>query len=120
MLASGGRFYSTSNDTNKMVFTIFQTAYHWVEMWNTLQGLVKFLQANAKVFQSQPEARDLVAEVTTCYDLQRPPCQFYVLEHFDLTAVFHFYWIDDRFSELLCDIRRHDYAGSSKSLCFVL
>ncbi|KAF9551579.1 hypothetical protein EC957_006471 [Mortierella hygrophila] len=36
--------------------------YHWVEMWNTLQGLVKFLQANAKVFQSQPEARDLVAE----------------------------------------------------------
>ncbi|KAF9086800.1 hypothetical protein BGX23_008572 [Mortierella sp. AD031] len=36
--------------------------YHWVEMWNTLQGLVKFLQANAKVFQNQPEARDLVAE----------------------------------------------------------
>ncbi|OAQ36021.1 DUF1741-domain-containing protein [Linnemannia elongata AG-77] len=36
--------------------------YHWVEMWNTLQGLVKFLQANAKAFQSQPEARDLVAE----------------------------------------------------------
>ncbi|KAG0294966.1 hypothetical protein BGZ97_004935 [Linnemannia gamsii] len=36
--------------------------YHWVEMWNTLQGLVKFLQANAKVFQNHPEARDLVAE----------------------------------------------------------
>ncbi|KAK3846195.1 MAG: hypothetical protein J3R72DRAFT_434336 [Linnemannia gamsii] len=36
--------------------------YHWVEMWNTLQGLVKFLQANAKVFQTHPEGRDLVAE----------------------------------------------------------
>jgi hypothetical protein len=32
-------------------------------MWNTLQGLVKFLQANAKVFQTHPEGRDLVAEV---------------------------------------------------------
>ncbi|KAF9906779.1 hypothetical protein EC991_000290 [Linnemannia zychae] len=36
--------------------------YHWVEMWNTLQGLVKFLQVNAKVFQTHPEGRDLVAE----------------------------------------------------------
>ncbi|KAF9925780.1 hypothetical protein FBU30_004486 [Linnemannia zychae] len=36
--------------------------YHWVEMWNTLQGLIKFLQANVKVFQDQHEARDLVAE----------------------------------------------------------
>ncbi|KAF9318125.1 hypothetical protein BG003_011780 [Podila horticola] len=38
-------------------------SYHWVEMWNTLLGLVKFLHANMKVFQSLPEARDLVAEV---------------------------------------------------------
>ncbi|KFH72268.1 hypothetical protein MVEG_02559 [Podila verticillata NRRL 6337] len=38
-------------------------SYHWVEMWNTLLGLVKFLHANIKVFQHQPEARDLVAEV---------------------------------------------------------
>ncbi|KAG0254099.1 hypothetical protein BG011_005978 [Mortierella polycephala] len=36
--------------------------YHWVEMWNTLQGLIKFLQANAKASQQHPEARDLVAE----------------------------------------------------------
>lgn len=39
-------------------------AYHWVEMWTSLQGLVKFLQANAKTFQHLPEARDLVAEVS--------------------------------------------------------
>ncbi|KAI1314745.1 hypothetical protein EDD11_001760 [Mortierella claussenii] len=36
--------------------------YHWVEMWNTLQSFVKFLQSNGKVFQNNPEARDLVAE----------------------------------------------------------
>ncbi|KAF9182389.1 hypothetical protein BGZ51_004759 [Haplosporangium sp. Z 767] len=36
--------------------------YHWVEMWNTLQGLIKFLQTNAKAIQQHPEARDLVAE----------------------------------------------------------
>ncbi|KAG0203358.1 hypothetical protein BGX28_004356 [Mortierella sp. GBA30] len=36
--------------------------YHWAEMWNTLQGLVKFLQANTTTFQHVPEARDLVAE----------------------------------------------------------
>ncbi|KAG0094957.1 hypothetical protein BGZ93_006513 [Podila epicladia] len=38
-------------------------SYHWVEMWNTLLGLVKFLHANTKVFQNLPEARDLAAEV---------------------------------------------------------
>ncbi|KAG0309513.1 hypothetical protein BGZ98_001657 [Dissophora globulifera] len=37
--------------------------YHWVEMWNTLQGLVKFLQSNGKAFEQQPDARDLAAEV---------------------------------------------------------
>ncbi|KAG0346687.1 hypothetical protein BG004_001081 [Podila humilis] len=37
--------------------------FHWVEMWNTLQGLVKFLHGNIKTFQHLPEARDLVAEV---------------------------------------------------------
>ncbi|KAF9292622.1 hypothetical protein BGZ68_000026 [Mortierella alpina] len=36
--------------------------YHWAEVWNTLQGLVKFLQANAEKFKHIPEARDLVAE----------------------------------------------------------
>ncbi|KAF9199138.1 hypothetical protein BGZ49_010792 [Haplosporangium sp. Z 27] len=36
--------------------------YHWVEVWNTLQGLVKFLQSNAKVFEHQHDARDLIAE----------------------------------------------------------
>ncbi|KAF9964183.1 hypothetical protein BGZ70_006809 [Mortierella alpina] len=36
--------------------------YHWAEVWNTLQGLVKFLQANAEKFKHVPEARDLVAE----------------------------------------------------------
>ncbi|KAI8604636.1 hypothetical protein EDD21DRAFT_202158 [Dissophora ornata] len=36
--------------------------YHWAEMWNTLQGLVKFLQVNNKGFEHQPDARDLVAE----------------------------------------------------------
>ncbi|KAF9345007.1 hypothetical protein BGX26_003647 [Mortierella sp. AD094] len=36
--------------------------YHWVEVWNTLQGLVKFLQSNAKVFEHHHDARDLVAE----------------------------------------------------------
>ncbi|KAG0324664.1 hypothetical protein BGZ99_001601 [Dissophora globulifera] len=36
--------------------------YHWVEMWNTLQGLVKFLQSNGKAFEQQPDARDLAAE----------------------------------------------------------
>ncbi|KAG0057634.1 hypothetical protein BGZ83_007007 [Gryganskiella cystojenkinii] len=39
-----------------------KAAYHWVEMWTSLQGLVKFLQANAKTFQHLPDARDLVAE----------------------------------------------------------
>ncbi|KAF9300911.1 hypothetical protein BGZ74_007337 [Mortierella antarctica] len=38
-------------------------SYHWVEMWNTLLGVVKFLHTNMKVFQNLPEARDLVAEV---------------------------------------------------------
>ncbi|KAF9406786.1 hypothetical protein BGZ94_002955 [Podila epigama] len=38
-------------------------SYHWVEMWNTLLGLVKFLHANTKTFQQHSEARDLVAEV---------------------------------------------------------
>ncbi|KAF9112135.1 hypothetical protein BGX27_003948 [Mortierella sp. AM989] len=37
-------------------------SYHWVEAWNTLQGLVKFLQSNAKVFEHHHDARDLVAE----------------------------------------------------------
>ncbi|KAI7817659.1 hypothetical protein BC939DRAFT_465180 [Gamsiella multidivaricata] len=36
--------------------------YHWVEMWNTLQGVVKFLQSNGKILQNHPDARDLVAE----------------------------------------------------------
>ncbi|KAF9899048.1 hypothetical protein BX616_003335 [Lobosporangium transversale] len=36
--------------------------YHWVEMWNTLLGLVKFLQSNSKVLQNNSEARDLIAE----------------------------------------------------------
>ncbi|KAF9920514.1 hypothetical protein BGZ65_011199, partial [Modicella reniformis] len=36
--------------------------YHWTEMWNGLQSLVKFLQSNGKTFEHNPEARDLVAE----------------------------------------------------------
>ncbi|KAK3828885.1 MAG: hypothetical protein J3Q66DRAFT_383510 [Benniella sp.] len=36
--------------------------YHWAEMWNGLQYLVKFLHSNSKVFEHSPEARDLVAE----------------------------------------------------------
>ncbi|KAF9431602.1 hypothetical protein BGZ76_000086 [Entomortierella beljakovae] len=36
--------------------------YHWVEVWNTLQGLVKFLQSNTKAIEHIPDSRDLVAE----------------------------------------------------------
>ncbi|KAF9585648.1 hypothetical protein BGW38_001366 [Lunasporangiospora selenospora] len=36
--------------------------YHWAEMWNTIQGLVKFLHANATGLQYNIEARDLIAE----------------------------------------------------------
>jgi len=50
-------------EITQLTFHSLPIAYHWVEMWTSIQGLVKFLQANAKTFQHLPEARDLVAEV---------------------------------------------------------
>ncbi|KAG0005197.1 hypothetical protein BGZ79_006283 [Entomortierella chlamydospora] len=49
-------------DGSHVPMCIVLAAYHWVEVWNTLQGLVKFLQSNAKVFEHHQDARDLVAE----------------------------------------------------------
>ncbi|KAG0265978.1 hypothetical protein DFQ27_000228 [Actinomortierella ambigua] len=36
--------------------------YHWVEVWNTLLSLIKFMHSNMAALEHRPDARELVAE----------------------------------------------------------
>ncbi|KAG0245275.1 hypothetical protein BGW41_002744 [Actinomortierella wolfii] len=36
--------------------------YHWVEVWNTLLGFIKFMHSNMESLEHRPDARELVAE----------------------------------------------------------
>ncbi|KAF9979346.1 hypothetical protein BGZ73_000040 [Actinomortierella ambigua] len=54
--------YGLAHRFKRLRVRLRKRAYHWVEVWNTLLSLVKFMHSNIAVLEHRPDVRELVAE----------------------------------------------------------